>query len=198
VIEFLGRGAGIVLAAGGSTRLGRPKPLLPWQGRTLIEHVVRQAQTIGLDDLIVVTGAAGDQVAQAVGDHARVVLNPKWMDGQSSSLQVGLRALRPHAAAALFILADQPDLRPEVARLLIARWQATRAPVVVPRYQGRRGNPAIFDRATFGDLLALRGDVGGRPVIEAYGEAVEWIDVPLAPPADIDTPEEYERMLLAM
>ncbi len=195
VIEAHGRVAGIVLAAGSSTRFGQPKLLLPWGSATLIEHVVQQAQMTGLGALLVVVGAAGDQVAQAVAGRARVVHNPGWASGQSSSMQAGLNALPPDAAAALFILADQPDVRPDVVQALIARWHTTRAPIVAPRYQGQRGNPVLFDREVFPELMALRGDVGGRPLIAHYGQHVAWVDVDAPPPLDVDTPEVYEQAL---
>lgn len=187
--------AGIVLAAGGSRRFGRPKPLLPWGEQTLLAHILDQVASLGLHDLVVVTGAAGDAVARVVAQRARVAHNPEWERGQSTSLRAGLRALRPDAAAALFFLADQPEAHPEVAQQLIARWRTTRALAVAPRYQGERGTPVLFDRRAFAELSALEGDVGGCVLLARHSAEVAWVDVPDPPPLDVDTPEEYYRCL---
>ncbi len=193
VIEAHGRVAGIVLAAGGSTRFGRPKLLLPWGQTTLIEHVLARSQAIGLDQLLVVVGAAAEQIKKGVANRAKIVYNVDWVAGQSSSLRAGLQALPSCIAATLFILADQPDLQPGVVQALITRWRSTRAPIVVPRYRGQRGNPVLFDRTTFPELMALQGDIGGRALITRYGEQVAWVDVDAPLPFDIDTPEAYQR-----
>ncbi len=195
MIESPRRVAGIVLAAGGSTRFGRPKPLLPWGGQALLAHILDQIESLGLYDLVVVTGAAGDAVAQVVAGRARIAHNPEWKQGQSASLRAGLQALRPDAAAALFFLADQPEAHPEVAQQLIARWWITRARAVAPRYGGQRGTPVLFDRSAFADLAALEGDVGGCVLLARYGVEVAWVDVPCPPPSDVDTPEDYHRCL---
>ena len=187
--------AGIVLAAGGSTRFGRPKPLLPWGEQTLLAHILDQIASLGLYDLVVVTGAAGDAVAQVVAQRARIAHNPKWKMGQSTSLRAGLRALRPDAAAVIFFLVDQSEAHPEVAQQLISRWQTTRALAVAPRYQGQRGTPVLFDRRAFAELSALEGDVGGCVLLARHSAEVAWVDVPCPPPLDVDTPEDYYRCL---
>jgi molybdenum cofactor cytidylyltransferase len=123
-----------------------------------------------------------------------VVHNIDWEQGQSTSVRAGLAALPAAVGGALFLLADQPGVTPAVVDALIERHRATLAPVVWPEYEGRRGNPVLFDRATFPDFMRLSGDVGGRPVLQAYAGRAERL--PIADPGvlfDVDTPGDYEQ-----
>jgi molybdenum cofactor cytidylyltransferase len=123
-----------------------------------------------------------------------VVYNAEWAQGQSTSVKAGLASLPANVSAVLFLLADQPGVTPAIVNALIARHRTTLAPVVWPEHDGRRGNPVLFDRVTFPELLRLSGDTGGRPVLQAYADRAER--VPVAGPGvllDIDTPEDYAR-----
>jgi molybdenum cofactor cytidylyltransferase len=193
--EVWGRTAAIVLAAGGATRFGQPKLLLPWNGTTLLGQVVDRALAAGsIDVVIVVVGCEGERVAAAVSDRpVRVVVNEAWAEGQSSSVRVGLAALPTGVSAALFLLGDQPEVTPEVIEALVQRHRQTLAPIVVPSYRGQRGNPVLFDRAAFAELGQLRGDVGGRVLIERFQQSVERVAFDAPPPFDIDTPEDYRH-----
>lgn len=199
VDEVYGRTAAIVLAAGGSTRFGgeAAKQLLPWQpGGTLggrAADIALAARSI--DEVVVVTGHRADQVQAALGDRpVRAVFNPDWQSGQSSSVAAGLRALGPAVAAAVFVLADQPDVIPATIDLLVQRHRRTLAPVVAPVYQGgQRGNPVLFDRRAFPELLALEGDTGGRLVIQRYGAGVQPVAIDAPLPQGIETLEDYQR-----
>lgn len=200
VLEVHSRVAGIVLAAGGATRFdstGTPKQLLPWgDGNTLAGHAVDTAlaaTTVG--EVLAVTGYRADAVAAAIAHRpARVVANPAWQAGQSSSVHAALAALAPDVGAAVFLLADQPDVHPQTIDALVAAHRQTLAPIVAPVYRnGKRGNPVLFDRATFPELLALQGDTGGRPLIERYGAAVQLVPIDLPQPEGIETREVYER-----
>lgn len=193
VHEVWGRTAAVVLAAGGATRFGQPKLLLPWGETTLVGRVVDQALAAqGVDEVIVVVGCTGERVAAAVRDRpVRVVINEAWAEGQSSSVRAGLAALPGHVSAALFLLGDQPEVRPEVIGALVQRHRQTLAPIVVPSYRGQRGNPVLFDRSTFAGLSRLRGDAGGRQLIERFPQKVEWVAFDFPPPLDIDTEEDY-------
>jgi molybdenum cofactor cytidylyltransferase len=200
VDEVHGRTAAIVLAAGGSTRFAgeAAKQLLPWQpGGTLVGRAVDVALAPGaIDEVVVVTGHRADEVQAALGDRpVRAVFNPDWQAGQSSSVAVGVRALGPDVAAAVFVLADQPDVDPAAIDGLVARHRRTLAPVVAPVYRGgHRGNPVLFDRRTFPELLALEGDTGGRPVIQRYGGAVQTVAIDALLPLGIETMEEYRQI----
>jgi molybdenum cofactor cytidylyltransferase len=215
--------AGIVLAAGGSARLGRPKPLLDWQGEPFVRCVARTALEAGLSPVVVVVGADAGLVRAALGDlrvasprpleyptenglatgepgqRPLVVENPGWADGQSTSIRVGLGALvnsdvaHEPAGAAVFLLADQPQSPATLVRALVERHAQTLTPIVAPLVDGQRGNPVLFDRGVFPDLLALTGDVGGRALFARYPvEWLPWHDARLL--LDVDTPEDYDRL----
>jgi len=192
---------GIVLAAGRSSRLGRPKQLLPLRGEPLIRHTLRQVLTSSLDEVIVVTGHKADEVRVAVADlPIACVFNPDAAAGQSTSVRAGLAALSPDVEAAVFVLGDQPGVDPNVIDALIAAWRASRSPVVAPHYEDRIGNPVLFDRQVFPELSQLEGDAGARPVVRAYQNTGELQRVPVegvAPP-DVDTEADYAALIAAL
>ena len=189
------RVAGVILAAGGSSRLGRPKQLLDWHGVPFVRQVARTALEAGLSPVVVVTGADADQVAAPLQDlPVSVVNNPDWAAGQGSSVATGVRALPPETGAAIFLLVDQPQVQPELINSLVAIHRRTLAAVVAPQADGQRANPVLFDRVTFDDLLALKGDVGGRSIFSRYQvEWLPWHDSRLL--LDVDTLEDYRRLL---
>jgi molybdenum cofactor cytidylyltransferase len=184
----------VILAAGGSIRYGQPKLLLPWNGETVIRQVARSALSAGLNPVLVVAGEQMPAIRRELaGLNVRLVPNPDWEQGQSTSVQAGLRALPENCQGAVFFLGDQPQIPPALAQALVEAHAASLAPIVAPLVDGQRGNPVLFDRDTFSDLMALRGDVGGRPLFAKY--LVEW--VPWHDPGvllDIDTPEDYQHL----
>jgi molybdenum cofactor cytidylyltransferase len=185
---------GIVLAAGMAARFGSPKQLLEIAGRTLVRRIADEACASRLDDVIVVVGWQADAVRAALdGSAARVVENPHYAAGQSTSVRAGLAAVADAAAGAMFLVADQPWLTAVTIDLLIDAYARTGGPVVVPVFGNRRGSPVIFSRAIFPELMALEGDTGGRPVIAAH--AADVVEVPLAderPLIDVDTPHDLD------
>ena len=188
--------AAIVLAAGGSARMGHPKQLLPVSGRPMIRLVVEAVAAAGLAQVVVVTGAhAGAVRAALAGLPVEIVVNEAWAQGMSSSVRAGLQALRPEIQAVLLVLGDQPALTADLLRSLAARYRATGAPIVAPFYRGQRGNPVLFDRVLFAELLAVEGDRGGRLVVARHQEQVERVDVQdAAVVMDIDSPQDYAGM----
>lgn len=188
--------AAVVLAAGGATRFGKLKQLLPWEGGTLLSRVVDTALASSARPVVVVLGAQAEECRIALGERpVQVVINPAWAQGQSTSVQAALAALPPHIDAALFLLADQPAVQRDTLEQLIARYRATRALLVWPEWNGRRGNPVLFDRRLFPELMALRGDVGGRVVLQAHVAEAERVPVSDAGILiDIDTPNDYDRI----
>lgn len=189
------RVAGVVLAAGESRRLGRPKQLLDWQGEPFVRRIARTALAAGLAPVVVVTGAHGAKVRAAVEDLPVVPLdNPDWESGQSSSIIRGVRSLPAETGAAAFLLSDQPQVPAPLIRQLVGLHARTLASIVAPQTGGRRANPVLFDRRTFPDLLALRGDTGGRAIFARHPVAwMPWHDETLL--LDVDTEEDYRRLL---
>jgi molybdenum cofactor cytidylyltransferase len=198
------RVAVVVLAAGASRRFGRLKQLLPWGDGdgTLLSHAVDVAQASQAHQVFVVLGYEAQACRAALGSRVlgssqerpiSVVLNPDWAAGQSTSVRAGLAALPENVGAVIFHLADQPGVTPAVIDALIERHAATLAPVVWPEYDERRGNPALFDRATFFELNRITGDVGGKPVLLAYARANKVERVAVDEPGillDIDSPQD--------
>jgi molybdenum cofactor cytidylyltransferase len=187
--------AAIILAAGASTRMGQPKPLLLWRGEPFIRHVARTAVRAGLSPVVIVAGAHTAEMRAAVADLPVLVIhNPDWEAGQSTSVRRGLRALPDTIGSAVFLLADQPHIPIELVKALTDQHAQAWAPIVAPLIAERRGNPVLFDRATFADLQSLTGDVGGRAVFAKHPIAyVPWHDASLL--LDVDTPEDYRRLL---
>lgn len=186
--------AGIVLAAGLSRRMGRPKLLLPLEGEPVIRRSV-EALVPHVADLIVVIGPDGQPIADVLAGLAvRVVINPSPGEGQASSIVAGVAALGPEATAALVALGDQPRLPARVVPDLLAAFRARRRAIVAPVYRGVRGTPVLFDASVFPELLALRGDVGARAVVDARPERVELVAIDAAMPRDLDTPEDWETL----
>src|SRR5262245_20217078 len=148
--------AAIVLAAGESSRFGQPKQLL------LLGRVLANVRAAGLDDVIVVLGAHAEEVRRQVRfEDERIVVNPDFAAGMSTSIQAGLRALREGTEAVMIVLGDQPYVAPATMRLLRDRF---RPPTLVPTCNGRRGYPVVIGAALFPELMALRGDTGFRTI----------------------------------
>jgi len=191
VIEAHGRVAGVILAAGGSSRLGEPKQLIQWRDHPLIWHAVRAAD--GLDRVIVVIGEqAGDLRKALKKEPVELIENENRDQGQSSSVRAGLESISDGTEAVVFLLADMPFVTSDLVGALIQRYRQSLAPLVATWAGGRRANPVLFDRDTFPDLLALKGDQGGRAIFRRFErEFVEWDDAVLL---DVDTPEDLERL----
>jgi len=190
--------AAVILAAGGSTRFGAPKQLLPWQGRPLIAHVADMAWMAGLSPVVVVVGAEAEQVTPALaGREVCVLRNYRWHEGMSTSLGLGVAALPSSVEAAVFLPVDQPLVDARFLRSLVTYWQQYNAGIVVPvGREGRRGMPVLFTRRFFPELATLSGDIGGRALFAQYADNL--VTMPVADPdvlTDVDTPAAYETLL---
>jgi len=194
ILECWTKVAGVILAAGESRRLGRPKQLLPLGEKTMLEHIVEVALSSPLQEVVVVLGHRAEEI-QPLLEGVKVVVNEEWPQGLSASLRVGLEALSPQFEACLFFLADQPKVTPQLVESLITRHRRTLAPIVAPRFRGQRGNPVLFARSLFPELLSLQGEEGGRSLIEKYRPLVEWVEVDSEDYfLDIDTLEDLKHL----
>ena len=189
--------AGLLLAAGMSTRLGRPKQLLLFRGRTLLRHAAETGLAAGLDPLVVVIGAeAAAMRRELTGLPAVVVENRRYAEGQSTSLRAGLAALPQDVAAVVTLLVDMPGVDAPLIRALVAAWQASGAPIVRPAHNGRPGNPVLFAAHLLPELARAEGDEGGRPVIRAHAAEVQLLPVDNAGVLqDVDTWEAYGALV---
>ncbi|WP_346355037.1 nucleotidyltransferase family protein [Azotosporobacter soli] len=188
----------VILAAGQGSRMGDVKQLLELGGKPVIRWVAEAACAARLDGVIVVLGAEGAQVAKALtGLRLTVVQNEAWLSGQASSLRCALDALPDDCAAVLFLLADQPLLDASLLERLVKHYRKSGGATVAPAYQGRRGNPVLFDLKHWRTaLLGLSGDEGARALL-ADQEAIELVEVEDETVFDdLDTPQDYERMKL--
>jgi molybdenum cofactor cytidylyltransferase len=185
---------GLVLAAGGSRRLGRPKQLLPYRGGTLLGHIVETARGCGFDQLVVAVGGAADDVRGAVDlSGAEVVVNDAYGEGCSSSIAAALRAVDPRCDVLVLMLGDQPGVTAAtVTALLAGRGDA---PLAVCRYDDGRGHPIAFARNTFGALADLHGDKGVWRLLDQRAAEVVEVRIEGAIPLDVDTEEDYAAVL---
>lgn len=181
--------AGILLAAGQSTRFGRQKLLEPWRGEPLVRKTARCFLEAGLRPLVAVVSLDPRLVDALAGLPLTTVENAHPEMGISSSIAIGLQALPETTDAALIGVADQPYLTAEAIEEIIGAFSPGR--IIVPRWGDHRGNPPVFDRRFFPELLALDGDHGGQRVIAAHADAVIEVSFPARLGDDIDRPEEW-------
>lgn len=188
--------AAVILAAGTSSRMGRPKQLLRYQGASLVRRAAEVAVASRAQQAIVVTGAARVQVEAELGGLAvMLVHNPEYAEGMSASLRSGLRAVRPDVDAVVVMLADQPLVDAAVVDALIDRYEQSGARIVRPRYGGVPGNPVLWDATFFEELMAQEGDQGGRSLLQVHVDQIAWLDLPDASlQTDVDTPEAYAAL----
>jgi molybdenum cofactor cytidylyltransferase len=191
--------AGVILAAGLSRRLGRPKQLLELDGKPLVRHAAERALTSRLDELIVVTGAHADAIGRALaGLPVRLVHNDRYERGMGTSLAAAVQALGDDVDAIVVLLADQPAVLPVAIDRAIAARRETGAPVVMARYGEEQGHPVLFGEECFPELAALEGDAGGRDVVRAHRDRLALVDGGLpTPPADVDTEEAWDALRAA-
>lgn len=186
----------IILAAGRSVRMGQPKMLLPWGHGTVLTHVISVFREAGVEDILVVTGGAKEQVEGLVAElPVRTVFNPQYESGEMlSSIQCGLRALSAQAQAALIGLGDQPQVQAGSVRKVCEAYLEAKSSLVVPSYRLRRGHPWLAARPLWADMLKLQSPQSPRDFLNAHQAEIRYVE--LDDPnilADLDTPEEYRK-----
>jgi len=190
----MGRTA-LVLAAGGSTRLGRPKQLLPVGERTLLDATLGMVRRSGFDQVLVALGGAAEEVEAVVDlEGCTVVRNSAYGTGCSSSIAAALPAVAPDAPGIVLLLGDQPLVRPETVAALLAG--AGHAELAVCEYDDGLGHPFWLGRALFDRLATLHGDKGVWKLVDAAGDDLVRVRVPGPVPLDVDTEDDYRRLLL--
>lgn len=188
----------LILAAGESRRMGRPKMLLPWGASTVLGRVIATFQEAGLEDVLVVTGGAHEQVAGIVNEHGgRSLFNPQYSSSEMlSSLQCGIRYLlqQEEVEAALIGLGDQPQIQVRIVQLICNTYRERSVPLIVPSYRMRRGHPWLVARSLWDELLDLQAPQSPRDFLNLH--AAQILYVPVDSPsvlADLDTPQDYQN-----
>ena len=184
----------ILTAAGESTRMGRPKPLLPWRGATLVERQVEALVDAGASHVVVVLGHEADVVAPyVVHPNACYVVNPDYRAGKATSVKAGLKAVPEDADAILLLAVDQPRSSEIISKVIRAHVEAN-AVITSPRFEGHGGHPLIFSALLRAELAAISEECQGiREVFQAHRNDI--LEVPIDDPVvrlDLNTPEEYE------
>ena len=189
--------AGIILAAGGSTRMGEPKLGLTWHGAPLVRWVARTAFAAGCSPVIVVTGADPEKVETSLANlPVTFAHNLEWQQGQSTSVHTGVQMLPADVDAAMIMLGDQPQIPLDVLQSLINTYLAETPPppIVAVANGGRRGNPVLFDKALLPVLTTLEGDAGARTIFSRFPvQLIPFDDANLL--LDVDSPEDYRRLM---
>ena len=185
---------GLVLGAGGSRRLGRPKQLLPYGERTLLEHTLDTARQCGFDQIVVPIGGAADEVRRRVDlSGTDVVVNYDYGEGCSSSIAAALETVDVRCQVLVLMLGDQPGVTPAIVGALLAG--RGDAPLAVCAYDDGRGHPLAFDRRTFSQLADLHGDKGVWRLLDERAEEVVEVRIAGNVPLDVDTPDDYQAVL---
>ncbi len=188
--------AGILLAAGTSSRMGSNKMLFELEGESVLRRAARRALAAGLSPLVVVLGHEADRAKRELeGLPCQWTLNPLYEQGINSSLKAGITAVRDlDAKAALVMLADMPFVTTEMLAAMIARFRASTAPLAISDYAGVNAPPMVYDRSLFAELLAMEGEGCGRQVVKRHRSEAEVVAWPVSALADLDVPEDYARL----
>jgi molybdenum cofactor cytidylyltransferase len=191
--------AAVVLAAGGSTRLGQPKQLLKLGDTPLLEYVLRTVRQADVDDRYIVLGHAAATIREQISlDGFQEIHNPDYVSGQSTSVCVAVDAVPDDTSAIIFVLGDQPLQIPGVIDLLADNYRENPVPIIQPQYQNGPGNPVLIDHSLFGELATLTGDTGARPILRENPDLIRRIDCSnWERPGDVDTWDDYERVKAA-
>jgi len=186
--------AAVVLAAGASSRMGRPKQTLLLNGVPMLQRVLEILRKSSVERVVVVLGANAAEVKKHIKfADEMVVVNPRFAEGMSSSLRLGLENVAREAGAVIIALGDQPFVLPTTIDMLVSAYNKSGAHIVVPTYQGARGNPVLFDKSVFSQLARIRGDVGAKSVVQKNSADVLEVEVPdKGVLVDIDTLVDLE------
>ena len=183
----------IILAAGQSKRMGQPKMLLPWGDKTVLGNVIVTFREAGLQDILVVTGGDRERVEALVGDSARTVYNSEFSRGEMlRSVQVGMAEFNPETEAMLIALGDQPQVQAESVRAVIEGYRESKATIVIPSFQMRRGHPWLIDKKHWIEIQQMKSPRTLRDFINTHANEIYYVSVgDNSILQDLDTPEDY-------
>ena len=186
----------IILAAGMSSRMGMPKQLLTLGNKALIRVVTENVLASAVDEVLVVTGHLEKEVSAAVSDlPVKVVYNPRYEQGQGTSLALGIQSIDEKASAFLVLMSDQPLITASLINLAIEEFRKNSCLALRPTYQGLPGHPVVFSASLRAKLCDLKGDEGARQILKKLGDKVYYLPVrDEAVVFDVDTPENFERL----
>jgi molybdenum cofactor cytidylyltransferase len=188
----------VVLAAGSSSRMGEPKQLLPLADGTVLGLTLENLVAANLDEIVLVLGSSAETIEQILAEsliNLKIFVNSEYEQGMATSLRAGVAVLGENTDAALIVLADQPFIQAETFGRIMDQYRRTNAQIVIPMFQGSRGNPVLLDRSVFHEVMALQGDIGCRAIFEKHLDGtinVEVNDIGIL--LDIDNKEDYERL----
>lgn len=185
--------AAIVLGAGMSQRMGKPKLLLKLNSDTIIEHIIKELQLSRIDSIIVVLGHNPQPLINLLSKYpVKLVINKNYKEGMTSSFKTGLKEVKDTADAALLVLGDQPFISHSLINKLIDTYKKElRTKIVSPIYEGKKGHPVLFDKSLFGEILSLPPDKYIREVIHSHYDEIITVPWDRGIILDIDTPEDY-------
>ena len=193
------RAGAVVLAAGSASRMGEVKQLLPLGESTVLERTLQNLYTANVDEIVLVLGSSAEtireRISKSTGKNLRILINPDYGQGMSTSLRAGLAALDTNIDAALIVLGDQPFVRPETLDRIIDQYRRSDAKIVIPVFQGFRGNPVLLDRSVFHEVMSLQGDIGCRAIFGNHMDEIVKAEVDdRGILLDIDSKDDYERL----
>jgi molybdenum cofactor cytidylyltransferase len=189
---------GLILASGFSTRMGTPKLLLPFNGKTIIQHVIDESKKSQLSGIVVVINPEMDELKKEVSKAAvnRIVLNNIANQGMSTSIKAGLKSVPETTDAVVVLLGDQPLIAADDIDAVIQCYERNGNPLIVQaKYRTKKGHPVLFDHAMFSHLFKVRGDEGARSIIKNFPNNICFAAIEKPYPHDIDTPKDYEKLL---
>ncbi len=188
----------ILLAAGQSARLGKPKQLLNYKGKTLLEHSLQVAIETQLQPIITVLGANADLLKKSIEQFStKVVINQQWSEGMASSIRCGMEELiriNPTIAGVIIMVCDQPYVTAKLLTDLVEKYKYSLKPIIASSYKNNIGTPALFDKTIFALLLSLKGDSGAKKIMKSNPDWVETVSF-LFGEIDIDTTGDYDLLI---
>lgn len=185
----------ILLAAGGSKRLGQPKQLIPYKNELLINYIIDQIRLGGITDIRIVLGSHFSEIKEHIKDkRVEVVHNPSWEKGISSSIKCGLNNLKPGTEAVVFFIVDQPFLKPKLIARILKKFSTSEANIIAACVSGQIVHPVLYRKEVFAKLLELKGDIGGKAIFgNEFVETIKWEDEKLL--LDIDSSWDLKNII---